>query len=638
MNHRAARLLVASATSLVFLAPLTACEDDPGFGVIPPITLLEGGLIDGHVRRGDATLTPAVVDSGTSVPDAAEAGPKCGNGRVDPGETCDPLASCPTTCAPVGCQLRALEKAGTCEATCVATTMQTACANADGCCPSGCTGANDSDCTATCGNGILETGETCETTGGTLATCPTACAPVGCQLRTLEGAGTCNARCVAAAMQTTCASGDGCCPPGCTVDNDGDCAPGCGNGVLEPGEVCDPLATCPESCPPIGCQLRTMQGSACTAQCVDAGTQTACANGDGCCPTGCNANNDSDCTPKCGNAAVEPGETCDTVATCPTSCAPSGCQNYRLENALTCQATCVPSTVTTVCANGDGCCPTGCNTGPDNLDDDCPAVCGNGAVERGETCEPPKCPRGCSTSTCYGTGSPMTCDLDCSAPILTCGGAASKDSCCPYGGGACGEGSDGDCTGPSWRYIQWPAVIDSVNRRARCIDLYVGVEVGGSYTFTTCGPDAAGVGSGDPQIARVIDYETGASYGADDDCTDPNALPKLAGWTCRNNANLDTMACVPSGPGGRTARTSLLVVTVCAEPVVDVETRGITPLYVWYNAKTAPTEQTEPTTCRTNAQTCGDWTSACCAGNFCGNAQAGPCTVGEICSCQASFR
>ena len=34
-------------------------------------------------------------------------------------------------------------------------------------------------------------------------------------------------------------------------------------------------------------------------------------DGDGCCAPGCNATNDSDCTPICGNGVVEAGETCD---------------------------------------------------------------------------------------------------------------------------------------------------------------------------------------------------------------------------------------------------------------------------------------------------------------------------------------
>src|SRR4029450_2058467 len=77
-------------------------------------------------------------------------------------------------------------------------------------------------------------------------------------------------------------------------------------------EKCDG-SNCPSSCPSIGCQLRTLQGSAgaCTAECVSAGTETNCKSGDGSCPPGGNANNDNNCTPVCGNSIVESGETCD---------------------------------------------------------------------------------------------------------------------------------------------------------------------------------------------------------------------------------------------------------------------------------------------------------------------------------------
>jgi len=67
----------------------------------------------------------------------------CGNGQIDPGETCDPVTSCKTACPQVGCQLFTLTGANTCQAACVAAGMQTMCVNGDGCCPTGCTSAND---------------------------------------------------------------------------------------------------------------------------------------------------------------------------------------------------------------------------------------------------------------------------------------------------------------------------------------------------------------------------------------------------------------------------------------------------------------------------------------------------------------
>ena len=64
-----------------------------------------------------------------------------------------------------------------------------------------------------------------------------------------------------------------------------------------------------------------MSGSAanCDVTCTN-DPVTACADGDTCCPAGCDATTDSDCQPVCGNDVLEPGETCDPQATCPTTC------------------------------------------------------------------------------------------------------------------------------------------------------------------------------------------------------------------------------------------------------------------------------------------------------------------------------
>jgi len=74
----------------------------------------------------------------------------CGNGVVDVGESCDG-ADCPTACAvnEDACHPVSLQgSAASCTALCVQTDI-TACGGAgvsDGCCPMGCTAANDLDC------------------------------------------------------------------------------------------------------------------------------------------------------------------------------------------------------------------------------------------------------------------------------------------------------------------------------------------------------------------------------------------------------------------------------------------------------------------------------------------------------------
>jgi hypothetical protein len=77
---------------------------------------------------------------------------------------------------------------------------------------------------ATCGNGTLDAGETCDP----VESCPTTCDPGAdaCAPLTLSGAAaTCTAACVATEV-TTCAGGDGCCPTGCDAAGDDDCAAG----------------------------------------------------------------------------------------------------------------------------------------------------------------------------------------------------------------------------------------------------------------------------------------------------------------------------------------------------------------------------------------------------------------------------
>ncbi len=74
----------------------------------------------------------------------------CGDGYVDSGETCDParVDSCPTVCPPstIMCfQSVVVGDPAVCQAVCVQQ-MISACADDDGCCPSGCDGTTDSDC------------------------------------------------------------------------------------------------------------------------------------------------------------------------------------------------------------------------------------------------------------------------------------------------------------------------------------------------------------------------------------------------------------------------------------------------------------------------------------------------------------
>lgn len=105
----------------------------------------------------------------------------------------------------------------------------------------------------------------------------------------------------------SCVSGDGCCPSACDANNDTDCSRTCGNGVLDSGETCDPVDSCPQNCSDGDvCTTDTMTGSAanCNVACAHAAI-TACAGSDGCCPAGCTSSNDNDCPPPPGTALAD---------------------------------------------------------------------------------------------------------------------------------------------------------------------------------------------------------------------------------------------------------------------------------------------------------------------------------------------
>lgn len=238
-------------------------------------------------------------------------GPDCGNGKLDPGEKCDTkiaagkAGACPKACDDkLACTKDTLQNGGTCGAVCSHSTI-TACTGGDGCCPTGCNAKNDSDCSDSCGNGVVEPPEKCDTAiaAGKAGACPKACDDQkACTENKLLSAGTCSAVCSYPAI-TQCKTGDGCCPTGCTSQNDGECAAKCGNAVKESGEACDTAiaqgkpGACPKACSDgKACTSDALKNpGTCAARCVYTNI-TTCKGGDGCCPSGCSSQNDSDCT------------------------------------------------------------------------------------------------------------------------------------------------------------------------------------------------------------------------------------------------------------------------------------------------------------------------------------------------------
>jgi hypothetical protein len=324
---------------------------------------------------------------GTNPGDDEDCSDLCGSGtlEVTRGETCDTgllpgrPGSCPTQCTSSDlCTEARLVNAGGCAATCVLFPI-TAPRAGDGCCPNGADFTIDPDCTPRCGNGVVESpAERCDRAAGT-GSCPDVCQSIGqCTPVQLVGdEGSCSARCVATPI-TGCASGDQCCPAGCTVATDADCMTICGDGVVTGGESCDRGITAgkPGSCP------RTCDdGDACTIDVADGSTEactrtcshpriTACLAGDGCCPLACTPATDTDCAASCGDRRVGMGETCDPPASCPTTCADDGdpCTLDRLVgDPQLCNAACRHTPITSCSRTAaDRCCPTGCTSATDS--------------------------------------------------------------------------------------------------------------------------------------------------------------------------------------------------------------------------------------------------------------------------------
>src|SRR6185503_17155109 len=103
--------------------------------------------------------------------------------------------------------------------------------------------------------------------------------------------------------------------------------------------ACPTVADCDDH---MACTTDEVLGSACQAECYN-GEITTPHDGDGCCPSGGNAGNDSDCAATCGDGVVSAGETCDTgihsgPGQCPTSCNDGDvCTNDTLSHGGTCQ-------------------------------------------------------------------------------------------------------------------------------------------------------------------------------------------------------------------------------------------------------------------------------------------------------------
>lgn len=375
---------IAGNASSVGSAGQGGAGDSPIGGNASPNAPLSGS---GGTRAANSSSAVAGT-SGSAAPSAV-----CGNNVREGSETCDGdcVMQCEASNACVPATMTG--SAATCDVQCK--TMEiTQCKSGDGCCPMGCSHATDSDCSAKCGDGVLDVGEACEPKS-TEKPCPTAadCDDSDpCTSDKLTGsAEQCSAQCAHSPI-TTATGGDGCCPKGANASNDSDCMTVCGDGVVTGSEKCDPKSSqpCPSDCnDDDACTTDHMTGSPaqCTATCTNTRI-TAPASGDGCCPAGANAENDSDCPTKCGDGVVTGNETCDPRSStpCPTSCDDGdACTADKTSgSASACTAICAHTKLSASNSAADGCCPAGADA---STDLDCPAVCGNGKTEPSEECD-----------------------------------------------------------------------------------------------------------------------------------------------------------------------------------------------------------------------------------------------------------
>ncbi len=163
----------------------------------------------------------------------------CGNGMLDPGEKCDKKiapglpGACPTkgSCNDGKACTVDYTAGSQCHVICRHTPVTQA-KSGDGCCPAGATSYTDSDCKASCGNGVLDAGETCDPgiAKGQKGACQLKCDDKNACTKDYLGGTACNPKCAHSKVFANASAGDGCCPkspPNLINTQDPDCPPPC---------------------------------------------------------------------------------------------------------------------------------------------------------------------------------------------------------------------------------------------------------------------------------------------------------------------------------------------------------------------------------------------------------------------------
>ncbi len=172
----------------------------------------------------------------------------------------------------------------------------------------------DAGMMGSCGDGVVTGTETCDTAiaSGMPGACPSSCSDgLACTSDALTGSG-CTAACVYTPI-TLCTGGDGCCPMGCTMAMDADCA-------CVPRTTCAPgvCGTVDNGCGgPLDCGTCAIGGACDTAaDCSSGECVTVAASGwpGGYCSLGCTSDMDCGAGAHCGYRDASGAGAC--VANC----------------------------------------------------------------------------------------------------------------------------------------------------------------------------------------------------------------------------------------------------------------------------------------------------------------------------------
>ncbi|MFT6627770.1 MAG: cysteine-rich repeat protein [Flavobacteriales bacterium] len=380
---------------------------------------------------------------------------------------------------------------------------------------------------ASCGNGALEAGETCDDAGAS-ATCDPDCTGAIC------GDGFVNAAAAEACDDGPRNGEPFACNAACTAST----VAVCGNGVAEAGERCDDAG----------------ESAACDADCSDAICGDGTINltsGETCDDRGLSGTCDDDCTAAaCGDALFNPaaGESCD---------------DGNLDEEDGCLRTCVAASCgdgiiwadIEICDDGDD------NGTPGFCALDCAGVtsatCGNGSVEDGEFCDGgDDCDPDCSEVRCGDgfanaiadetcddgprNGEPLACAVDCSGPTLgVCGNGVTEP------GENCDDAGDSaSCNADCRAALCGDGMLNEASGE-RCDDGSVNGEAL-ACAADCSGPTTALCGNGVIEAGEVCDEGTQTDL-CNSDCTSAlcgdGVINAEAGESCDDGNDVDTDDC-----------------------------------------------------------------------------------------------